>query len=266
MYEYDPSLSAYEGLIGEPFDFLRHPIAPAGFKVLTWDSPDTRGKTWADHGVEGIYLGPASDHFRGFRIWVPQHSDMRISGAVWWFLKPYLSEDHTALSSGHDDIKYPPIKDRLTPKANGSDLLERVFREPELGPCRIVRLGPIITRKMLSRSQTNARDSTASKDLHIALGSHQPLYYQCLSTNEEYHSSVDEIMQWITSGPLLKRCDSSTNLSKTNHNEPSRPASLAVPSSSGVHKPAPSTAVEQTNPIAGKAPINSPQPTPNSEM
>jgi hypothetical protein len=81
-YEYDPSLFAYEGLIGEPFDFSRHPSAPAGCKVLTCDSLDTRG-TWADHGVEGIYLGPATDHFRGFRIWVPQHSAMRISGAVW---------------------------------------------------------------------------------------------------------------------------------------------------------------------------------------
>jgi hypothetical protein len=169
-------MSAYEGLIGAPFDFLRHPIAPAGCKVLTWDSPDpdTRG-TWADHGVEGIYSGPAPDHFRGFCIWVPQHSAMRISGAIWWVLRPYLSENHTALPSGYDEVEYPSTRDRPTPKADGSDLLGRVFREPELGPCRISRLGPIINRKMLSRSQTNARDSTASTDLPIALGAHHTL-------------------------------------------------------------------------------------------
>jgi hypothetical protein len=63
----------------------------------------------------------------------------------------------------------------------------------------------------------------------------------------------------------LKRFDNSTDLFKTNHTAPSRPASLAVPASLGVHKPAPSIAVEQPNPIERKAPINSPQPTPNSE-
>jgi hypothetical protein len=42
-FEYDPRISAYEGLIGHPYDFNRHPIAPAGSKVLTWDSPDKRG-------------------------------------------------------------------------------------------------------------------------------------------------------------------------------------------------------------------------------
>ena len=40
-FEYDPSVSAYHGLLGQRFDFARHPIAPAGAKVLTWDSPDT---------------------------------------------------------------------------------------------------------------------------------------------------------------------------------------------------------------------------------
>ncbi len=104
---------------------------------------------------------------------------------------------------------------------------------------------------MLSRSQTNARDSTASTDLPIALGAHHTLYYQCLETNEEYRSSVDEIMQWITSGPLLKRSDTYTNLSLA---EPSRPATLAVPSASGII----------STPVAGQAPINPPEPTPNS--
>jgi hypothetical protein len=35
-FEYDPRISAYEGLAGRPFDFNRHPIiAPTGSKVLT---------------------------------------------------------------------------------------------------------------------------------------------------------------------------------------------------------------------------------------
>ena len=81
-FEYDTTISAYHGLVGERFNFSRHPIAPVGTKVLTWDSPDRRG-SWADHGVVGIYLGPALKHFRGFHIWVPQTSSTRISGTVW---------------------------------------------------------------------------------------------------------------------------------------------------------------------------------------
>ncbi len=80
-FEYDPTISAYHGVLRKPFNFMSHPIAPAGSKVLTWDSPDTRGP-WADHGTEGIYMGPALKHFRAFRIWVPANSAMRISASV----------------------------------------------------------------------------------------------------------------------------------------------------------------------------------------
>jgi hypothetical protein len=34
-FEYDTTISAHHGLIGERFDFARHPIAPVGTKVLT---------------------------------------------------------------------------------------------------------------------------------------------------------------------------------------------------------------------------------------
>ena len=53
-FEYDDSISAYQGVHGTTFNFNHHPIAPLGCKVLTWDSPDNRG-SWADHGIEAIY-------------------------------------------------------------------------------------------------------------------------------------------------------------------------------------------------------------------
>ena len=59
-FEYDSVISAYEGLVGVKFNFQQHPIAAVGTKVLTWDAPDHRG-SWADHGVEAVYLGPATD-------------------------------------------------------------------------------------------------------------------------------------------------------------------------------------------------------------
>jgi hypothetical protein len=84
-FDYDPTMSAYEGITGSSFNFLQHPIAPVGAKVLTWDSPDQRG-TWADHGVPAVYLGPAPNHLRSFEVWVPSTSAARITNTVWWFL------------------------------------------------------------------------------------------------------------------------------------------------------------------------------------
>jgi hypothetical protein len=81
-YEYDPTISAYQGVRGHTVNFQQHPIAPVGSKVLTWDSPSLRG-TWADHGVEAVYLGPAMDHLRSFEVWVPQTSAARITNTVW---------------------------------------------------------------------------------------------------------------------------------------------------------------------------------------
>ncbi len=86
-FEYDNNISAYGGLYRAKFDFKRHPIAPLGCKVLTWDAPENRG-SWADHGIKGMYTGPALSHFRSFNIWVPSTSALRIANTVWWFMAP----------------------------------------------------------------------------------------------------------------------------------------------------------------------------------
>jgi hypothetical protein len=154
-YEYDPSISAsaHHGLCDATFDFMSHPIAPAGSKVLTWDSPDTRG-SWVDHGTEGIYVGPALNHFRAFRIWVAQNSAMRVSATVWWFLPSFVI-DNSLLSLPTDEISYPPTRTRPHPQSNGADLLGRHFFESDLSVCCVTRLGPITNKQMPSRAQRN---------------------------------------------------------------------------------------------------------------
>jgi hypothetical protein len=142
-FEYDPMISAHHGLFGTRFDFTRHPIAPLGAKVLTWDSPDVRGSS-ADHGIHGIYLGPAMRHFRGFNIWVPQTCAMRVSGTVWWFLKPFVPDDDL-LSPDNSKVLYPPSRERVFPSPDGSDLLGRCFMDPSVGVCCITQLGPVLT-------------------------------------------------------------------------------------------------------------------------
>jgi hypothetical protein len=63
------------------------PPSNGGCKVLTWDAPENRG-SWADHGIEGMYIGPALNHYRSFNIWVPSTSALRIANTVWWFMAP----------------------------------------------------------------------------------------------------------------------------------------------------------------------------------
>jgi hypothetical protein len=170
-YKYDPSMSAHHGLFRQRFDFARHPIAPLGSKVLTWNSPDNRG-SWSGHGVPGIYLGPAMQHFRGFNIWVPQTSSARVSGTVWWFLNP-IAPSAELLCPINLDIMYPKSKDRLNPSPNGSDLLGRYFTEPQLGTCCITRLGPI------------SSDSSTENE--------ETLHYRCVATQSEYFTTVKQI-------------------------------------------------------------------------
>jgi hypothetical protein len=170
-YEYDPRMSAYQGLFGSTFDFMSHPIAPAGSKVLTWDSPDTRG-SWADHGTEGIYVGPALSHFRAFRIWVPQNSAMRVSATVWWFF-PSVYIDNSILTLPAAEISYPPTRTRSNPKPNGEDLLGRYFFEPDLGVCCVTRLGPVTNKQVPSRAER----AIPITDKPISYGPHFTISY-----------------------------------------------------------------------------------------
>jgi hypothetical protein len=139
-FEYNPAISAYEGIRGHTHNFHIHPIAPMGCKVLTWDAPDHRG-SWADHGVPAVYLGPAMDHLRSFEVWVPNTSAPRVTNTVWWFLAD-LTPDITLMD--HDAaLAYPPNKDRPFPQNDGTDLIGRTFMEPELGVCLIIGAGPV---------------------------------------------------------------------------------------------------------------------------
>jgi hypothetical protein len=199
-FEYDPTVSAYEGLLKHTFNFKAHPIAPVGTKVLTWDAPDHRG-SWADHGVEAVYLGPATDHFRAFHVWVPNASAPRITNTVWWFLNDDLVPDTTLLTPDVD-LAYPPTKARPQPRDNGADLIGRAFFEPELGICLITGLGPVAEKRMSTRAQK--RSHQGDNVPLIAPGAHHTLMYKQIGKTEEHYSSLSEILFWIEQGPLLQ--------------------------------------------------------------
>ena len=80
----NPMISAYEGFHQQPYDFAAHPIAPLGTHVVIYDSPAQRA-TWAAHGTDGFYLGPALDHYRCYRVFAHATKEQRISDTLAWF-------------------------------------------------------------------------------------------------------------------------------------------------------------------------------------
>ena len=81
----NPKLSAYAQLEGT-FDFTHTPLAPPGTQVIIHEKPTNR-QTWAPHGTDGWYLGPALHHYQCYRVWVPRTHAERIVDTISFFPK-----------------------------------------------------------------------------------------------------------------------------------------------------------------------------------
>jgi hypothetical protein len=170
-------------------------LHPWDDKIFSWDAPKNRG-SWADHGIEGVFIGPALKHFRSFNIWVPSTSALRIANTVWWFMVPIKpSQEFLQLDL---EVACPPTRNRPNPPKDGSDLLGRHFVEPELGVCCTTALGPI-ARKHAEHNQLR----TPGDEPQIPTGLRYTFYYNQLLMQTEYLSSVTEILNWIQIGPIL---------------------------------------------------------------
>jgi len=97
-------LSAYAQIHGA-FDFNTTPIGPPGTKVLVHNKPNVRG-TWSPHGEEGWYIGPAMDHYRNFKVYIPSTRSIRISDTLAWFpahvTMPTASSTDLAMAAAYD--------------------------------------------------------------------------------------------------------------------------------------------------------------------
>jgi hypothetical protein len=65
-----PSLSAHASMFGN-YDFNRTPIAPPGTRVVAHVAADTR-TPFGEHGVVGWYIGPSPEHYRCWKVYVPE--------------------------------------------------------------------------------------------------------------------------------------------------------------------------------------------------
>ena len=79
----NPRLSA-EAQLNGAFDFNITPLAPPGKKSLIYESSSDR-RTWASHGVDSWYLGPAPEHYCCYRLYVPKTRAKRTAKTVQLF-------------------------------------------------------------------------------------------------------------------------------------------------------------------------------------
>ena len=55
-------------------------MAPPGTRAVVYEDPTTR-RSWAPRGLDAWYCGPAFDHYRNMKFFVPETGGHRISGS-----------------------------------------------------------------------------------------------------------------------------------------------------------------------------------------
>jgi hypothetical protein len=126
----NPKLSAHAQICGH-FDYNRTPLGPPGCRVIAHEKPATR-QTWAPHGLDGWYVGPAMDSYRCYRIWIYDTRAIRICDTISWFpTKVHMPDNSsnaiilTALRDIGHALTHPSPRTPLAPR---SDSLTEALR------------------------------------------------------------------------------------------------------------------------------------------
>jgi hypothetical protein len=63
------------------YDYNRAPMAPPGTIIIAHETPNHR-RTWATHGQDGWYIGPALEHYRCYRVYMNKTRSERVVNTV----------------------------------------------------------------------------------------------------------------------------------------------------------------------------------------
>jgi hypothetical protein len=100
----NPKLSAATHSFGE-YDFNIAPMAPPGTRIIAHETPNRR-KTWAPHGQDGWYIGPALKHYRCCTVYIIKTRGDRIVQTVDFFAEkltlPFPSAQDLATQAAVD--------------------------------------------------------------------------------------------------------------------------------------------------------------------
>ena len=81
----NPKFSSYQQIWGD-FEYNTTTLSPPGCLAVIYDASEYR-PTWSNHGTIGYYTGPAEDHYRNNRIYIPTTGGTRIGSTVDFFPK-----------------------------------------------------------------------------------------------------------------------------------------------------------------------------------
>jgi hypothetical protein len=76
----NPKLSAATHIYGQYY-FNRAPMAPPGTRIVAHETPNRR-QTWAPHGQDGCYIGPALEHYWCYRVYITKTRGERVAETV----------------------------------------------------------------------------------------------------------------------------------------------------------------------------------------
>ena len=135
-----------------------------GQLVVAHDSPTSR-PSWAPHGERAYYLGPSFNHYRCWNVYIVHTGSTRHTDTLDHYPDPLF---HFESANPHDP-SLPPVEGRPDPQPDGSDLVGRWFREPDLGLCQVVETGPPF--------QLPPGAGNRAPGLQLAARLHHTLYY-----------------------------------------------------------------------------------------
>jgi hypothetical protein len=157
----NPKLSAHAQINGH-FDYNRTPIGPPGCRVLAHVKTSDR-TTWSPHGLDGWYVGPATESYRCWRIWIFETRSIRTCDTVTWFptkvTMPNSSSNDLIVAALHDIVhalRHPSPKSPLAPSTDSqSQALQMIVelltnstatKESPAPPLRVAPPGPALLR------------------------------------------------------------------------------------------------------------------------
>jgi hypothetical protein len=79
----NPNVSASTHIDGQ-YDYNRAPMASPGTRIIAHETLNRR-RTWAPHGQDGWYIGPALEHYRCYTVYITKKRSERVVETVDFF-------------------------------------------------------------------------------------------------------------------------------------------------------------------------------------
>jgi hypothetical protein len=130
----NPKPSAETHIFGQ-YDFNRALMAPPGTRIIAHETPSRR-RTWAPHGQDGLYIGPALEHYRCYTVYITKTRGNRIVETVDFFPEKFT-------------LPFPSSQDLATQAA--ADLTHALLHPQPAGPfCQVGNEQTIALKRLAS--------------------------------------------------------------------------------------------------------------------